>query len=289
MKKLLAGASLLPFLCAGVAAHAADANSNEVSEVIVTGTRQVGVKAEDSAAPIQVVGARNLTLTGRHRVGAVAGDQRAVAEHPGQRRRRRGGQHPGGPARRQPQRHPGPRRRQASPRHREPRGRRRQPVLRRRDRRPQLHPDRRHRPRRSADRRRRRPVRLRRHRRRHQHHHQEGHDRYAGYHRRPVLRWSRCKRTRRDRIDLAQQGLRHRRQGLSERHPGKPLSQLQRSGLRRLALPERRLLTQERPDLAQLERHQVSRLSVRKSAQRRPAVQHLQRFRQRWLQARARG
>ena len=66
MKKLLAGASLLPFLCAGVAAHAADATpaANEVTEVIVTGTRQVGVKAEDSAAPIQVVGARNLTLTG---------------------------------------------------------------------------------------------------------------------------------------------------------------------------------------------------------------------------------
>ena len=38
--------------------------AGEVSEVIVTGTRQVGVKAEDSAAPIQVVGARNLTLTG---------------------------------------------------------------------------------------------------------------------------------------------------------------------------------------------------------------------------------
>jgi iron complex outermembrane receptor protein len=66
MKKLLAGASLLPFLCAGIAAHAADATAGagEVSEVIVTGTRQVGVKAEDSAAPIQVVGARNLTLTG---------------------------------------------------------------------------------------------------------------------------------------------------------------------------------------------------------------------------------
>ena len=66
MKVLLAGASLLPFLCAGMAAHAADATpgAGEVSEVIVTGTRQVGVKAEDSAAPIQVVGSRNLTLTG---------------------------------------------------------------------------------------------------------------------------------------------------------------------------------------------------------------------------------
>ncbi len=65
MKNLLAGASLLPFLCAG-AAYAADATpgSNTISEVIVTGTRQIGVKAEDSAAPIQVVGARNLTLTG---------------------------------------------------------------------------------------------------------------------------------------------------------------------------------------------------------------------------------
>ena len=66
MKSLLAGVSLLPLLCAGGMAHAADAAPapGEVSEVIVTGTRQVGVKAEDSAAPIQVVGARNLTLTG---------------------------------------------------------------------------------------------------------------------------------------------------------------------------------------------------------------------------------
>jgi iron complex outermembrane receptor protein len=66
MKMLLAGASLLPFLAVGVSAHAADASTSagEVSEVIVTGTRQIGVKAEDSAAPIQVVGARNLTLTG---------------------------------------------------------------------------------------------------------------------------------------------------------------------------------------------------------------------------------
>jgi len=65
MKNLLAGASLLPFLCVGIVAHAADAPGvGEASEVIVTGTRQVGVKAEDSAAPIQVVGARGLTLTG---------------------------------------------------------------------------------------------------------------------------------------------------------------------------------------------------------------------------------
>ena len=66
MKTLLAGVSLLPFLCAA-SAQAADsaANGNStLSEVIVTGTRQVGVKAEDSAAPIQVVGNRSLTLTG---------------------------------------------------------------------------------------------------------------------------------------------------------------------------------------------------------------------------------
>jgi len=65
MKTLLAGASLLPFLCTGLAQAAENSTeSASVSEVIVTGTRQVGVKAEDSAAPIQVVGSKALTLTG---------------------------------------------------------------------------------------------------------------------------------------------------------------------------------------------------------------------------------
>src|ERR1700758_1334265 len=61
MKSLLAGASLLPMLAAAAAAHAADANATGaapvVSEVIVTGTRQTGVKAADSPAPIVMVGA----------------------------------------------------------------------------------------------------------------------------------------------------------------------------------------------------------------------------------------
>jgi iron complex outermembrane recepter protein len=61
MKTLLAGASLLPMLILAGATHAADANaagaSVAVGEVIVTGTRQTGVKAADSAAPIVMVGA----------------------------------------------------------------------------------------------------------------------------------------------------------------------------------------------------------------------------------------
>jgi len=36
----------------------------QVTEGIVTGTRTVGVKAEDSAAPVQVIGAQALTRTG---------------------------------------------------------------------------------------------------------------------------------------------------------------------------------------------------------------------------------
>jgi iron complex outermembrane receptor protein len=64
----MAGASLLALITASGVAHAADAaaaaDSGEVSEVIVTGTRQVGIKAADSAAPIQLVGAPQLTRTG---------------------------------------------------------------------------------------------------------------------------------------------------------------------------------------------------------------------------------
>jgi iron complex outermembrane receptor protein len=60
MKALFAGASLLPILAAAGAVHAAEANAASatpaVSEVIVTGTRLTGVKAADSAAPIQMVG-----------------------------------------------------------------------------------------------------------------------------------------------------------------------------------------------------------------------------------------
>ncbi len=48
---------------ADAAATAADASS--VSEVIVTGTRQTGVKAADSAAPIQVIGGPALKSVGQ--------------------------------------------------------------------------------------------------------------------------------------------------------------------------------------------------------------------------------
>jgi len=70
MRTLLAGASLLPLLAIGGFAHAADAPAADtsagsaVSEVIVTGTRQTGIRAADSAAPIQIVGAQALTHVG---------------------------------------------------------------------------------------------------------------------------------------------------------------------------------------------------------------------------------
>lgn len=71
MNRLLAGTSLLALLAPCSAAFAADAaagasdNSATVSEVIVTGTRQTGVKAIDSAAPIQVVGGEALKHVGQ--------------------------------------------------------------------------------------------------------------------------------------------------------------------------------------------------------------------------------
>jgi iron complex outermembrane receptor protein len=72
MNRYMAGASLLALIgCAG-SAHAAAAEATAandtgatVSEVIVTGTRQTGVKAVDSAAPIQVVGGEALKNVGQ--------------------------------------------------------------------------------------------------------------------------------------------------------------------------------------------------------------------------------
>ena len=65
----MAGTSLLALIASAGAAYAADAASAEngptVSEVIVTGTRQAGVKAVDSAAPIVVVGSQALTRVGQ--------------------------------------------------------------------------------------------------------------------------------------------------------------------------------------------------------------------------------
>jgi iron complex outermembrane recepter protein len=69
MNRLMAGASLLALIAASGAARAADADADAapgatVSEVIVTGTRQTGIKAADSAAPIQIVGKQQLLKTG---------------------------------------------------------------------------------------------------------------------------------------------------------------------------------------------------------------------------------
>ena len=67
----MAGASLFALIASTGAAHvaqaaAADAGAGAtVSEVIVTGTRQTGVKAADSAAPIQVVGGEALKTVGQ--------------------------------------------------------------------------------------------------------------------------------------------------------------------------------------------------------------------------------
>ena len=71
MKRYMAGASLLALIAsAGAAQAAADATvaadtGATVSEVIVTGTRQTGVRAVDSAAPIQVVGGEALKNVGQ--------------------------------------------------------------------------------------------------------------------------------------------------------------------------------------------------------------------------------
>jgi iron complex outermembrane receptor protein len=65
----LAGVSGLAALTAGASAQAADAaaasDSTDVDAVIVTGTRTTGLKAVDSPAPIQVLGADILKRTGQ--------------------------------------------------------------------------------------------------------------------------------------------------------------------------------------------------------------------------------
>ena len=85
MRKLLCGASLLALFTAVHGAQAQDATSsapspqasgttggqNEVGEIIVTGTRQTGVRAEDSAQPIQVVGSQALTHVGQQDITQV--------------------------------------------------------------------------------------------------------------------------------------------------------------------------------------------------------------------------
>lgn len=67
MKHLYMGASLvvLSAVMSSAAVAAEAARTAEVSEVIVTGTRVAGVKAEDSAAPVQVVGGPALKRVGQ--------------------------------------------------------------------------------------------------------------------------------------------------------------------------------------------------------------------------------
>jgi iron complex outermembrane receptor protein len=69
MKSLFLSASTIALAMGATGAFAQTApapstGASELNEVIVTGTRQVGVKAADSAAPIQIVGATQLKATG---------------------------------------------------------------------------------------------------------------------------------------------------------------------------------------------------------------------------------
>jgi iron complex outermembrane receptor protein len=71
MKTLMAGSSLFALLASAGSLHAAEAApdapapaASSVEEIIVTGTRETGVKAADSAAPIQLVGKQQLLKTG---------------------------------------------------------------------------------------------------------------------------------------------------------------------------------------------------------------------------------
>jgi iron complex outermembrane receptor protein len=71
MKNLMAGTSLFALLASAGALHAAEAapdapapSASSVEEIIVTGTRETGVKAADSSAPIQLVGKQQLLRTG---------------------------------------------------------------------------------------------------------------------------------------------------------------------------------------------------------------------------------
>jgi iron complex outermembrane receptor protein len=61
---LLAGISATALSFCFAEAALAQSAPAEVNEVIVTGTRQVGIRAVDSAAPVQSIGAQQLTKTG---------------------------------------------------------------------------------------------------------------------------------------------------------------------------------------------------------------------------------
>jgi iron complex outermembrane receptor protein len=79
MNRLLAGASLVTLLAAAGSLHAAAAAtdaaattpSSSVGEIIVTGTRETGIKAADSSAPIEIVGKGELQRTGNTDLASV--------------------------------------------------------------------------------------------------------------------------------------------------------------------------------------------------------------------------
>ena len=64
MKTLFLSASTIALVMGAGVAAAQTAPTDTTNEVIVTGTRQVGIKAVDSAAPIQLVGGTQLLKTG---------------------------------------------------------------------------------------------------------------------------------------------------------------------------------------------------------------------------------
>ena len=74
MKSLFTGASTIALVMsagAAMAQTAPPAPADSVTEVIVTGTRQVGIRAVDSTAPIQVVGSTQLKETGSNDLASI--------------------------------------------------------------------------------------------------------------------------------------------------------------------------------------------------------------------------
>ena len=76
MKKLIGSVSAIAIISAGGPLHAADqpqpgaddsntTTNDTLTEVIVTGTRQTGVRASDSAAPISIVDAASMSRVGQ--------------------------------------------------------------------------------------------------------------------------------------------------------------------------------------------------------------------------------
>ena len=124
MRYIYVGASvaaLSTMISSSALAESAGPNSL-ISEIIVTGTRVTGLKAADSAAPIQVLGAEALRRVGQPDLIQALAQNRARPSPPRPFGGDTGQPDAVGPAARpQPQRHPGAGQRQAPPLHRQPR------------------------------------------------------------------------------------------------------------------------------------------------------------------------